>query len=121
MSCGHGTTVVPPLALHSVCVCVRAHRHDKWLIFDLGEERPLLGLSILGVVDSFAPARAVLELAPSPEGPWHRVGRFRALGQLKWQHVTLDAPAARFCRMYIRREGHATFRHEVHGVVFHVS
>ena len=58
MSCGHGTTVVPPLALHSVCVCVRAHRHDKWLIFDLGEERPLLGLSILGVVDSFAPARA---------------------------------------------------------------
>ena len=47
MSCGHGTTVVPPLALHSVCVCVRAHRHDKWLIFDLGEERPLLGLSVM--------------------------------------------------------------------------
>ena len=121
MSCGHGTTVVPPLALHSVCVCVRAHRHDKWLIFDLGEERPLLGLSILGVVDSFAPARAVLELGPSAEGPWRRVRRFRALGLLKWQHVTIDAPAARFCRMYIRREGHATFRHKVHGVVFHVS
>ena len=68
----------PPLcrrSLYTVCVCVRAHRHDKWLIFDLGEERPLLGLSILGVVDSFAPARAVLELGPSAEGPWRRVRR----------------------------------------------
>ena len=108
---------------HAVCVCGPAAigRHDKWLVFDLGAERQLLGLSILGVVDSFAPARAVLECAESPEGPWRRVGRFRALGRLAWQHVTVDVAAARFCRLYIRREGHATFRHAVHGVVFHVS
>lgn len=99
-----------------------ARRHDKWLVFDLGEERQLTALSLLGKVDSFAPARATLECAPSPSGPWRRVSRFRALGELAWQRVDLDGPATtRFCRVFIRREGHATFRHAVHGVVFHAE
>ena len=98
---------------------LRGPRRHLWHLLRL--KRPLLGLSILGVVDSFGPARARLECAESPDGPWRRVGRFRALGRKEWQHVVVEAPATRFCRLYIKREGHATFRHAVHGVVFHVS
>ena len=69
-----------------------------------------------------APARATLECAPGPSGPWRRVSRFRALGQMAWQRVDLEGPATtRFCRVFIRREGHASFRHTLHGVLFHCA
>ena len=80
----------------------------------------LKGFSILGVVNSFAPARAMLQCAPSPDGPWRLTGRFRVLGQLAWQRFDFEG-TARYWRLFIRREGHATFQHRVHGVVFHVS
>ena len=28
---------------------------------------------------------------------------------------------ARFVRIFVRREGHATFRHQLHGIKFHVA
>ena len=46
---------------------------DKWLVFDLGAERSVSGLSLLGLVDSFAPVRMMLETARSQNGPWRRV------------------------------------------------
>ena len=105
----HGTSVVPTSLVATA-------------VTNLGEERQLTALSLLGKVDSFAPARATLECAPGPSGPWRRVSRFRALGEMAWQRVDLEGPATtRFCRVFIRREGHATFRHAVHGVVFHTE
>ena len=96
---------------------------DKWLVLDLGERRPVSGLSLLGIVGSFAPARVHLQAGESPSGPWRRVCCFRALGSpMQWQHVELPpnvAEPSRFYRLFVRREGHATFKHQVHGVLFH--
>ena len=64
----------------------------------------------------------MLETARSQNGPWRRVSSFRALrSPLKWQRVELGeaGPRARFFRLRVRREGHATFRHALHGVLFH--
>merc|ERR1711988_1177439 len=98
---------------------MEAMSRDKWLVFDLGEERVINALELLGIVDSFGPARVSLQCAPSSSGPWRPMGRgFRALGTMRWQRVELPGTSARFCRLYIRREGHATFRHAVHGVIF---
>ena len=41
-----------------------------------------------------------------------------------WQRVDLarpgqPPPVARYFRLYVRREGHANFRHRVHGLVAH--
>ena len=100
---------------------------DKWLVLDLGEEasRPVHALSLLGKVGSFGAARVMLEESESPRGPWRCVSRFRALGgPLKWQRVDLKGDggvSSRFVRLYVRREGHATFRHQVHGVQFHLA
>jgi len=92
---------------------------DKWLVFDLGCERTVHSISLLGEVDSFGPARVLLDAAQSPRGPWWRVSHFRGLQSLDWHCVRLTAqPTGRFFRIYIRREGHATFRHKIHGVLF---
>eukprot|EP00966_Prymnesium_polylepis_P022719 522688-Prymnesium_polylepis.2 len=97
-----------------------AARRDKWLVFDLGDVRVVRALSLLGEVNSFAPARVLLDSAPTADGPWRRVDHFRGLGSLRWQRVNLaERPATRFFRLYIRREGHASFRHAVHGCLFH--
>ena len=97
---------------------------DKWLVLDLGSERPVHGLSLRGLVESFAPARVRLEVGETADGPWEHVHAFRALGApLRWQRVDLRAEqrpeAARFLRLYVRREGHATFKHALHGVLVH--
>jgi hypothetical protein len=96
---------------------------DKWLVLDLGEERTVSALSVRGVVSSFAPARVRLQVGESAEGPWEHVSSFRAMrAPLRWQRIELDTPqppSSRFFRLHIRREGHANFRHAVHGVLFH--
>ena len=90
-----------------MCWCSR----DKWLVFDLGSPRVVKALNLLGKADMFAPARVLLDVAPSAEGPWRRVSAFRGLGRLQWQQFELPPrPPARFFRLYVRREGHATFR-----------
>jgi len=100
---------------------------DKWLVLDLGAERTVDAISLLGIVDSFSKARMMLDVAESPDGPWERVGSFRALGTpLRWQKIDLgavgDGPQrARFFRLLVRREGHATFRHRVHGITVHTA
>jgi len=94
--------------------------HDKWLTLDLGAPRRIRALSILGVVSTFAPARVHLDVGMSPDGPWKRTGLFRALrSPMRWQRVDLGdgVPEARYIRLYVRREGHATFQHKVHGVL----
>ena len=96
--------------------------HDKWLTLDLGCSRKPRALSLLGIVDSFGAARVMLDFGDSPEGPWQRAGRFRAFGSpMRWQRVELDesVPTTRYLRLYVRREGHATFQHRVHGVLVH--
>jgi hypothetical protein len=100
---------------------MEAMARDKWLVLDLAEAQPIAALSLLGVVDSFAPARVLLDAGATADGPWRRVGSFRALGApMRWQRVELgQRPAARFFRLYVRREGHASFRHALHGVRFH--
>ena len=99
---------------------------DKWIVLDLGENMaPVSAVSLRGVVDSFGPARVILEASDSPSGPWRCIRRCRALGTpLRWQRIELTetnepALSSRFVRLYIRREGHATFRHRLHGVRFH--
>ena len=60
-----------------------------------------------------------LDVGATPDGPWQRTGGFRAFGApLRWQRVELgsEVPASRYVRLFVRREGHATFRHKVHGV-----
>ncbi len=86
--------------------------------------RPL-AIDILGKVGSLAPARVLVDMAPSPAGPWKRIGAVRALtgtlnGNLKRERQKLSStlPPMRYCRLYIRREGHASFRHQVHDVSF---
>ena len=100
---------------------------DKWLVLDLGEDaKPIRAISLLGIVNSFGPARVNLETSDSADGPWQSRG-LRAFGSpLRWQRVELaaenEAPLnSRFYRLYVRREGHATFRHQLHGVKFHVA
>ena len=98
---------------------------DKWLVLDVGDVRAVEAVSLRGIVDSFGSARMMLEAATSPRGPWRRVCSFRALGTpLRWQRVELakpgqSPPSARYLRLYVRREGHANFRHRLHGVVAH--
>ena len=100
---------------------------DKWLVLDAGAIRPVDALSLLGIVDSLGRARVSLEVADAPSGPWRRVGRFRALGSpLRWERFALAAPGqqpptSRFFRLHVRREGHATFSHRVHGVTLECS
>ena len=89
--------------------------------------QPVTALSLLGTVDSFGAARVLVDAGESADGPWRRVGKFRALGApMQWQRLELGAKeparaatAARYYRLYVRREGHATFRHAIHGVRFH--
>ena len=98
---------------------------DKWLVLDLGGTRTVHALSLLGIVDSFGSARMRLEVGSSPSGPWLPVHSFRALGTpLRWQRIELGGlghttPSARFFRLFVRREGHATFKHRVMGVTMH--
>ena len=99
---------------------------DKWLVLDIGAERAVSALSVLGVVDSFSKARVILDSGATPEGPWRRVCCFRALGSpLRWQRVELAGdgasapPNARFFRLLVRREGHANFRQRVFGLQMH--
>jgi len=94
---------------------------DKWLVLDMGAVRSVNALSLLGIVDSFGMARVRLDVGTSPSGPWRHVHSFRALGTpLRWQRVELDtAPNARFFRLFVRREGHATFKHRIHGITMH--
>jgi hypothetical protein len=99
---------------------------DKWLVLDVGAARSVEALSLLGDVDSFGAARMMLDAADSPNGPWRRVCSFRALGTLRWQRIELAKagqapPTSRFIRLYVRREGHASFRHRVHGIVAHCA
>ena len=101
---------------------------DKWIVLDLGEEaRPVCAMSLLGIVNSFGAARVELEISESADGPWQGVQRFRALrSPMRWQRVDLSAEDgeplnARFVRIFVRREGHATFRHQLHGIKFHVA
>ena len=113
------------------CLCAQARclesirsvpRCDKWLILDVGNKGPPRALSIRGVVDSFGPARVLLDAAATPSGPWRRAACFRALGSpLRWQRVELgdSVPQSRYYRLYVRREGHASFRQLLHGVQFH--
>lgn len=93
---------------------------DKWLVFDLGGVRRVRELRLLGYVSTLGAAHATLQSAPTADGPWRRVRGFRALKALDWQSVPIGGPdaTARFLRLHIRREGHATFRHAVHGVEF---
>ena len=93
---------------------------DKWLVFDLGRVHRVCELRVLGVVSTLGAAHATLQSAPSADGPWRRVRGFRAMKALEWQRIPIGGPAAsaRFYRLHIRREGHATFRHAVHGVEF---
>ena len=46
---------------------------------------------------------------------------FALVYDLRWQRVGLppDGEPSRFYRLYVRREGHATFKHALHGVLFH--
>lgn len=94
---------------------------DKWLVLDLGTPQPARALSLLGEVDSFGAARVLLEAGASPSGPWRKTLGFRALKCPTWQRIELGERTrpARFYRLYIRREGHATFRYTVRGVRFH--
>jgi hypothetical protein len=99
---------------------------DKWIVFDLDEAQPVSAISLLGVVDMFAPARVELQAADSVNGPWRHVTRFRGLTSAKrWQRIeipgALPERTSRYFRLYIRREGHATFRHKLHGVEFHTD
>ena len=107
--------------LTSCAAPIARPRKDKWLVLDLGRESVVRAISLLGEVNSFAPARVLLDAAPTADGPWRRVSHFRGLGALRWQRVDLSEsrPASRFFRLYIRREGHASFRHAIHGVQFH--
>ena len=94
---------------------------DKWLVLDLGKAQSAQALSLLGEVDSFGAARVLLEAGASPSGPWRKALGFRALSAPTWQRIELGEGMrpARFYRLYIRREGHATFRYVVRGVRFH--
>ena len=95
---------------------------DKWLTLDLGTARKPRALDLLGVVNSFGAARVLLDVGNSPDGPWKRAGCFRAFGSpMRWQQVELgrDVPTVRYMRLFVRREGHATFQHKVHGVLVH--
>ena len=100
---------------------------DKWLVLDIGSERSVEAISLRGLVDSFAPARVRVETGETADGPWDHVRQCRAFGApLRWQQFDLrghgggGAPiAGRYFRLHVRREGHATFRHAVHGVLFH--
>ena len=102
---------------------MEAMAHDKWIVLDAGRPICLRAVSLLGLVDSFAPARLSIECAPSPRGPWMQVHRTRALGELEWERVELPegVPSRRYFRLYTRREGHASFRYAIHGVRFHVD
>lgn len=95
--------------------------HDKWLVFDLGRPERPSRLSILGVASTFGGARVAIEHSESPDGPWRRVATVRAMRSLR-NPVSVELPAQgqawRYYRLYIRREGHATFRHALHDVVF---
>ena len=93
-------------------------RRDKWLVLDLGSKCTVTSISLLGEVNTFRPARVLLDSAHTAGGPWQRVTQFCGLGALKWQRINLTTKPARFFRIYIRREGHATFRHAIHGVAF---
>ena len=96
--------------------------HDKWLVLDLGAVRSVSAINLLGIVDSFGAARMRLDVGESPNGPWRPARHFRALGTpLSWQRVELAgggqaAPCARFYRLFVRREGHANFRHRIMGL-----
>ena len=100
---------------------------DKWIVLDLGETHPVCAISLLGVASTFGAARVNLDTAESADGPWRRVGSFRALrSPMRWQRVELSglrgtpAPcSSRFFRLHVRREGHATFRYALHGLQFH--
>jgi len=97
---------------------------DKWIVLDLETPRQVCAISFRGIVGSFGPARVLLDVGSSAQGPWQRVGRLRALGApLRWQRHELGqaTPPSQFMRVYIRREGHATFRHAIHGVLVHCN
>ena len=104
--------ITPCLLALARPTCARlplASRKDKWLVLDLGCESVVRAMSLLGEVNSFAPARVLLDAAPTADGPWRRVSHFRGLGALRWQRIDLgeSRPASRYFRLYIRREGHA--------------
>ena len=92
---------------------------DKRLVLDLGTPQPARALSLLGEVDSLVP-RGCWRPAP------HRqvLGARRSASCPQVPHVAAHRTgraytAACFYRLYIRREGHATFRYTVRGVRFH--
>mmetsp|Transcript_21841 Transcript_21841/g.54450 ORF Transcript_21841/g.54450 Transcript_21841/m.54450 type:complete len:178 (-) Transcript_21841:264-797(-) len=95
-------------------------RH-KWVVFDLGDAHSVTAVSLLGTVSSFAPAHLLLDCASSAQGPWRRVHSFRGLKSLRWERINLaeSTTKSRYYRLFIRREGHASFRHAIHGVFFH--
>jgi len=94
---------------------------DKWLVLDLGRPAVPSALTIRGVVSTLGGARICLDRGESPSGPWRRVTTLRGLRGLRTP-VQCDLPASlpptRYFRLYIRREGHATFRHVIHDLSF---
>jgi hypothetical protein len=95
--------------------------HDKWLILDLGRTCTPSALSILGVASTFGGARICVDRADAPSGPWRRLATLRGLCSLRAPaqcRLPADAPPSRYYRLYMRREGHATFRHALHDVAF---
>jgi len=95
--------------------------HDKWLVLDLGRTCAPSALNILGVASTFGGARICVDRADSPSGPWRRLTTLRGLRSLRAPaqcRLPASAQPSRYYRLYMRREGHATFRHAIHDVVF---
>jgi len=99
---------------------MEAMSRDKYLIFDLGCTMKISEIDILGRVHSLRGSRILLQIGPSAKGPWQQAHSFRALSSLQRTRSALpkDLPSTQFVRLFIRREGHATFRYKVHDVRF---
>ena len=95
--------------------------HDKWLVLDLGRAAAPRALSLLGTASTVGGARVTLQRATSPRGPWRTVAHVRGLRGLRAptrQPLPADLSPSRYFRLYMRREGHASFRHAIHDVCF---
>ena len=97
---------------------------DKFIVFDLKKKMKPTAISITGLVSSFGKARIIVQSSQRPNGPWTHVTFIRALGDArKTERHTLpnEIADARYYRLYIRREGHATFKHSISNVQFHCA
>ena len=95
---------------------------DKFVVLDLARPCHVDAISLRGVVSSLGKARVLVDCSQSPHGPWQRIGLIRGLASASVEErhsLHVQRTPSRYVRLYIRREGHATFRHEIHRCRLH--